>query len=295
MALKDNWIDRQNGIDDVDSEDINKVARAVIELEENANKNVVDQTYSPTSKNAQSGKAVAEAVATKADKTEVDKLNDDLANKVPKVDYAPEKKTDAMTQPVGKDVTGKLWTAPSSSISVTGATVGQTVKISDVDDDGVPTAWESVDFPSGVGTYKHIETITIPDDEEIAEITFTIPAKTRKLYVLGQTNTSYTFDTVVRTYVKNGDIALAVYNINLSMSHRMALFGAELYDAIQFMSFSSSNSVFAVSYPGAVSFKDYASYFYAENNTFNILIHKTSSNQYFVPGCTFALYALCEE
>ena len=37
MALKDNWIDRQNGIDDVDSEDINKVARAVIELEENAN------------------------------------------------------------------------------------------------------------------------------------------------------------------------------------------------------------------------------------------------------------------
>lgn len=62
MALKDNWIDRQNGIDDVDSEDINKVAHAVIELEENANKNVVDQTYSPTSENAQSGKAVAEAL-----------------------------------------------------------------------------------------------------------------------------------------------------------------------------------------------------------------------------------------
>ena len=67
MALKDNWIDRQNGIDDVDSEDINKVARAVIELEENANKNVVDQTYSPDSENAQSGKAVAEAVSDKQD------------------------------------------------------------------------------------------------------------------------------------------------------------------------------------------------------------------------------------
>ena len=65
MALKDNWIDRQNGIDDIDSEDINKVARAVIELEENANKNVVDQTYSSTSENAQSGKAVAEAVSGK--------------------------------------------------------------------------------------------------------------------------------------------------------------------------------------------------------------------------------------
>lgn len=33
MALKDNWIDRQNGADDVDAEDINKVARAVIEVE----------------------------------------------------------------------------------------------------------------------------------------------------------------------------------------------------------------------------------------------------------------------
>lgn len=34
-------------------------------------------------------------------------------------------------------------------ISVTGATPGQTVKISAVDENGVPTAWESVDFPSG--------------------------------------------------------------------------------------------------------------------------------------------------
>ncbi len=38
----------------------------------------VDQTYTPTSENAQSGKAVAEAIVPKADKTEVDKLRDDL-------------------------------------------------------------------------------------------------------------------------------------------------------------------------------------------------------------------------
>lgn len=35
-----------------------------------------------------------------------------------------------------------------SGISVTGATVGQTVKISAVDNNGVPTAWEPVDFPT---------------------------------------------------------------------------------------------------------------------------------------------------
>ena len=34
-------------------------------------------------------------------------------------------------------------------IAVTGATVGQTVKIAAVDENGVPTAWEPVDFPSG--------------------------------------------------------------------------------------------------------------------------------------------------
>ena len=38
----------------------------------------VDQNYLPTSENAQSGKAVNEAVSTKADKTEVNKLKDDL-------------------------------------------------------------------------------------------------------------------------------------------------------------------------------------------------------------------------
>lgn len=35
-----------------------------------------------------------------------------------------------------------------SGIAVTGATVGQTVKIAAVDDNGVPTAWEPVDFPT---------------------------------------------------------------------------------------------------------------------------------------------------
>lgn len=36
-------------------------------------------------------------------------------------------------------------------IAITGATVGQTVIISAVDENGVPTAWEPVEFPSGGG------------------------------------------------------------------------------------------------------------------------------------------------
>lgn len=62
----------------------------------------------------------------------------------------PVTATDEMTQPVGVTADFRLVTKPGeggSGISVTGATVGQTVKISAVDDGGVPTAWEPVDFP----------------------------------------------------------------------------------------------------------------------------------------------------
>jgi hypothetical protein len=55
-------------------------------------------------------------------------------------------------------------------IAVTGAKVGQTVKIAEVDENGVPTAWESVDFPSGgSGGEKPYELIidsTVPEDCE---------------------------------------------------------------------------------------------------------------------------------
>ena len=62
MALE-NWADKQDGIDDILAEDINSIANAVIETQEEINKIVIDQTYAPTSENAQSGNAVAEAVA----------------------------------------------------------------------------------------------------------------------------------------------------------------------------------------------------------------------------------------
>lgn len=80
----------------------------------------------------------------------------------------PVTATDTMTQPVGVTADGRLVTKPGSGgsgISVTGATVGQTVKISAVDDDGVPTAWEPVDFPSGGGEkWEKIADITLQEE-----------------------------------------------------------------------------------------------------------------------------------
>ena len=91
----------------------------------------------------------------------------------------PVTATDAMTQPVGVDAEGRLMTKPGSGgsgISVTGATVGQTVKISAVDDNGVPTAWEPVDLPSGGGGEADpplLVDYTVPDDSTASIIEFT--------------------------------------------------------------------------------------------------------------------------
>lgn len=67
----------------------------------------------------------------------------------------PIAKTDAMTQGVGVDESGALWTAAGSggtdiSLGLTSAQVGQIIKVKAVDDNGKPTQWEAVDMPSGL-------------------------------------------------------------------------------------------------------------------------------------------------
>lgn len=62
---------------------------------------------------------------------------------------------------------------PESSgggIAVTGAKVGQTVKISAVDENGVPTAWESADFPSGGGITRMRKIADFTTTEDLAKI-----------------------------------------------------------------------------------------------------------------------------
>ena len=61
----------------------------------------------------------------------------------------PEVRNASMTNPVGVDGNGKLWSKADISLNVTGATVGQTIKVKAVDADGKPTAWEAVDMAAG--------------------------------------------------------------------------------------------------------------------------------------------------
>lgn len=80
------------------------------------------------------------------------------------IDYyeQPEAPDDAPVGSLWYD-TDEMPPEESGGISITGATVGQTVKIAEVDENGVPTAWEAVDFPSE-GKYELIERFTTTED-----------------------------------------------------------------------------------------------------------------------------------
>lgn len=68
------------------------------------------------------------------------------------------------------------------SLDVTGATVGQTVKISAVDDNGVPTAWVPVDMGSGGGAWEQFYNQEL--SEAVSKVTITIPEKYRQLWLV---------------------------------------------------------------------------------------------------------------
>ena len=103
---------------------------------------------------------------------------------------SPETKSDAQTQPVGVDADGKLWTQPGGgssgggadiSLGVTGAAVGQLVKITEVDADGKPTAWEAFDPAKWT---KIGDTINVADAGLPVYIAF--PDAYSELIVIGQ-------------------------------------------------------------------------------------------------------------
>lgn len=101
-----------------------------------------------------------------------------------------------------------------SGIAVSGATVGQTVKISAVDDNGVPTAWEAVDLPSGGGggEWRLINTFTI-ETEDLSKVYFNTdldgnPFELRELWIVGNgrnaTTHSGSTSIVIFTRLGNG-------------------------------------------------------------------------------------------
>lgn len=61
-----------------------------------------------------------------------------------------------------------------AGMDITGASVGQIAKIAAVDASGVPTAWSSVDMPSGGGDPRWIEVVDITTEEQTRMLTISV-------------------------------------------------------------------------------------------------------------------------
>lgn len=90
------------------------------------------------------------------------------------------------TEPIYAEIATKI-TAPTT------AEVGQTIVVSEVDENGKPTAWEMADMVSGGGSneWKHIRTVTIPEDASTDTSGVAFAEKTGS----GSTEYIFAFDT----------------------------------------------------------------------------------------------------
>ena len=77
----------------------------------------------------------------------------------------------AGNHPVWLDISGDE--VDAEGLGISSATVGQIAKISAVDDNGVPTAWEPVDMPSG-GGLQWIEVVDITTEEQTQKLTISV-------------------------------------------------------------------------------------------------------------------------
>ena len=68
------------------------------------------------------------------------------------------------------DMLGGGGSGTDISLGVTGASVGDIVKVKAVDDSGKPTAWEAVDLPTGGGNWKQAGFVQSETDGEILEV-----------------------------------------------------------------------------------------------------------------------------
>ena len=100
---------------------------------------------------------------------------------------AMQGKQDKLTAGDGAEIKDGVLSA--TSLGITGAAVGQIGRITAVDSDGKPTAWEPVDMPSGGGGDVWEEIITVTIEEDVSELIISQdkngnPFSLKKLFVI---------------------------------------------------------------------------------------------------------------
>lgn len=84
---------------------------------------------------------------------------------------AMQGKQDKLTAGAGAEIKDGVLSA--TTLGITGAAVGQIARITAVDSDGKPTAWEPVDLPSGGGENALRLIVDTTTTEDVAQIEFT--------------------------------------------------------------------------------------------------------------------------
>lgn len=99
------------------------------------------------------------------------------------------------------------------------AAVGQTVKITAVDENGQPTEWEAVDMPSGGGgttsdEWIDLGTLTLADGEEATNFSWKVNGQVKKIHIEGEyySATSGKNLSVLNTDTFYGNQPLITYN-----------------------------------------------------------------------------------
>lgn len=125
-----------------------------------------------------------------------------------------------------------------AGMNITGATVGQIAKISAVDSDGKPTAWETVDMPSSGGgeTWEKLYDGTIQIEQETMAIEVDMPrndsAKEFQIYLHFTKNTAQAWDAAKLITVKVNGAVLGYYVFVDKLDSDLYIFAKIEFDSI---------------------------------------------------------------
>ena len=92
--------------------------------------------------------------------------------------------TEADKTEIAEQAAGMVEVPESGGIEVTGASVGQTIVVKAVDDNGKPTEWETADLPQGGGGSAGWTKRTITLEEAVSQISFELPSAKKMFVVL---------------------------------------------------------------------------------------------------------------
>ena len=100
-------------------------------------------------------------------------VGDALAEKQPKGDYITKNELPDMTAYRTAKAQDVIDAGKQDTLIQSGASVGQVAKITAVDDNGKPTAWEAVDMPSGGIDWQLVDSKTLPAENSVSELEWT--------------------------------------------------------------------------------------------------------------------------